>query len=232
MSGFSQKTTALSLICLTSLIGQFAFSEEWVCRWSADKDGFALDNKAILDPQDDFPIGVCLDANTGFTSREKIAIMTSIDIWEDEYKNYKREKWGRDANYIKGIPPENLFVDCDIGNIKLWIYKSPLKYGTGGTIQPVIAEGWFSDYLTHFDIAINSHIFTDSRTEINSYYFMFADTVTHELGHALGIPHLQDDRLMFHDNRKCNNKERFCLPSKEAFDSFLEPYMDSISFKK
>ena len=56
----------------------------------------------------------------------------------------------------------------------------------------------------------------------------FIDVFMHELGHALGIPHLRHDDLMFLTLDACGDKSTVCRPSDLTFESFLAVYEPEI----
>ena len=111
-----------------------------------------------------------------------------MQIWNTKYRNYKINRWGS-AN-VAGIPDGPLFVEsCNRykHNI-IYTFKDNLAGTTLGMYSPVDDFWDFRDFYAI--IRIDTHNKKGHYREWPRVFFI--NVMTHELGHGLALPHMDD----------------------------------------
>ena len=178
--------------------------------------------KYSIVPANHYPWGVCvlkpsfisdvIETNVNETTKkEDVWTRSAMNIWNEEYKRYKKRRWGR------GDPvemPGTLFTEsCDRERYNI-IYTVKKELPTGGAEQQFFADNE------------NSYIFSviqmDQKDWDRSAYI---NTMLHELGHALGIHHLSQEKteVMLSHGQGCPEGD-ICGITDADFESFLWPY--------
>ena len=199
---------------------------------------------AVL-PKALFPFGVCFDppefVSLYQTRRDKMDIPYGIRHfdergwtreamrkWNIKYNNYKIYRWG--SADVVGIPAGPLFVescDRDEHNIIYIVYHNLLG-NTAGRYTSVDEDDGRDFYAI---IEIDTHLKKGNR----SYYpdrkwtrALFVNVMTHELGHALGLPHMKAENsdIMTSHGFGCKDyaTENICELKDYDFERFLWPY--------
>ena len=192
-------------------------------------------------PAGHYPFGVCLRKPWYLDGRETsteedVWIYEAIEVWNRGYDNYINRTWGDTINpypyvvssYNSGnvnrvvyIPDGPLFKHdtCDSSKRNLiYVTINDLDMGVYGTYQPVDS---YWDFLQFYGkIEINKH-------KTANYKALFINVMIHELGHALGIPHLPPEttHLMRQVNYGCDEYyKNVCQLTDVEFEAFLRPY--------
>jgi len=219
-------------------------AEEWVERCTHSKTGFTYHLFALLD-LDDFPIEVCIDR--GFSQEKINDIYTAFALWNDAYLNYvfdnvnllvKKGALTRMGNKKVEFTkiPVRLFTQCDKNKDPYILikHKSLNKLGNTdylGSTKP-IDNGVLFKNLDYILITITTDrplITSDTNRQMRKHtkdYFL--DIVLHELGHAIGIPHIKNDSLMKWEYERCDSFSGICYPTDRSIRVFLNPYLAGI----
>ena len=215
------------ILCTMLFVGHPALGFKWKNRCSYNSGSYENLELIIWDWRQDFPLKLCVEWSD-FTNSEKQWIKLGKDIWNTDYKNYKRRRWGEQR--MTGIPKGNLFVfsceDYHDTNV-IPVVKEDLGFANGR-----YQTNWILFYGSYAKIIMNNEgLSVDSKNKKRSSFFketFFIDVFMHELGHALGIPHLRHDDLMFLTLDACGDKSTVCRPSDLTFESFLAVYEPEI----
>ena len=188
-------------------------------------------------PKSFFPWGVCFNkpyfreiggASTT-SSREDKWTREAMQVWNTKYDNYKINRWG--SNYVIGIPDGPLFVescDRDEHNI-IYTVKANLPDDTLGRYKDV--DEFWDWRIFYAIIAMDTHWKNGRPREWTRAYFI--NVMIHELGHALGIPHLTDEsEIMTSHGFGCTKpKLNACDLQSVDFEKFLWPYDPQDAYK-
>ncbi len=181
-------------------------------------------------PAKNYPWGICFSEYAHFNRRERDLTREAMHKWNIEFDNYKIRRWGyNDYQDMVNIPNGKLFIEsCDYGKYNI-IY--PKK-------ENLSSKRWWAYYRSidtiwdlwtfHGEVVMNSQKnFSDS---------LFTNVMIHELGHALGLPHVKDhgegnrhknlSEFMLPAGLGCENywKGDICEFTDYDFKTFIQPF--------
>ena len=174
----------------------------------------------ILLPVKFYPWGVCLGPSSELSWTEDDWTRDAMYVWNNRFEDFKKRIWG--THDVVRIPKGALFVescDSDEHNI-IYLYKEKLSFPS----EKIYTLGYYQPHHYWWDFMnFHANIVMDSNTKWNRAYFM--NVMIHELGHALGIPHIQTDIMQSHGFGCKNYKTTsICALQDYDFDKFLQPY--------
>ncbi len=183
-------------------------------------------------PEDSFPWGVCMKLS-GFTEQQKDWTRRAMWEWNESYKRYKKRRWGT-ASVWKGIPApkknDKLFYEresCEFEDFRrndlIYLVKELLRGKQLAHYKSTYHNPWFAPF---------SHSFWGVITVRENYHWTgshFVNVMIHELGHALGIPHLKPGKteIMLSHGFSCGERrgrDKICKLRDKDFESFLWSY--------
>lgn len=166
-----------------------------------------------------FPWYICLDESK-LTHQEEEWTRIAMQRWNRGFKDFLDRKPGyRKAltrKRFKIIPEGTLFIDActNYSDGIIRITKVKQSAGNVATFYPQVQQD-----VGRFNVLIEM----DKR---NWDRELFINTMMHELGHALGIPHLipAESGVMALINSDCE-EDKICSLTDKDFEVFLEPYL-------
>ena len=153
----------------------------------------------------------------------------AMRIWNIEYKEYKIRRWGSDN--VARIPRGPLFVQsCDRNNYNIvYILKANLPGHSAGEYK-YIDTTW--DWKIFYGVILmDTHLPSGLRRTWSRV--LFTNIMIHELGHALGIPHLDPNISEFMASQNYPNCEEsidICHFQSADFEAFLQPYNPEFAY--
>ena len=186
-----------------------------------------------------FPWGVCffipgfldIEGASETSSLEDEWTKDAIQKWNISYTNYKVNRW--ESTDVVGIPEGPLFVkSCDRDKYNI-IYT--VKNDIGSYTEDTWGRYWnvdsFWDFRTFYAVIEmdNEHFFNSGKPRVwNRAHFV--NVMMHELGHALGLPHMKGENSKIMTSNgfggQCKDQEdkRLCNFTDYDFYRFLKPY--------
>ena len=182
-----------TVVCQSLAISQPLISND-KCEYTNKKYGvFSYENQYTLLPWENYPWGVCLES-FDLTDKEKEWTRLAMRFWNEGYKKYAKKR----ATEIPQLKDYKiLFIEtCDktTRNI-IDVKKAYLSWEAGRYVEENTFARWKLEREVSlfkkscsWEIEFLGSIELQNRYEWSSHFFL--NVMMHELGHALGIPHL------------------------------------------
>ncbi len=171
-----------------------------------------------------YPWGVCHSHYAEFSREEREWTRVAMETWNVGYKNYLLNRWG--TTDMVNIPDGPLFVESCNSDKRNIIYTGK-KYMKG-------SWAYYSPRDYSFDFSYFHGIIV-----VSSYWGLsdnvFINVMIHELGHALGLPHVRDHGK--HNRHKnlsqfmltrgfggCEFRDDTCEFTDYDFETFIAPF--------
>ncbi len=193
--------------------------------YSAETCGYKRTMEML--PYDEYPWGICHSEYAHFNRRERELTRHALERWNAGYKNYLLSRWG--TTDMVNIPKGKLFIEsCNYEKYNI-IYTKKEDFGLKKRWAYYIAIDTNWDLWTfHGEVVMNSlKNFSD---------FLFTNIMIHELGHALGLPHVRDhgegnrhknlSRLLIPAGFGCTFEYDICEFTDYDFEAFIAPFTD------
>ena len=175
-------------------------------------------------PEHVYPWGVCLKTSD-IPDIEKEWTRLAMHRWNTGYANYQYNRWGT-KGYVNGVPDDPLFVDSCNGSKHNLIFQG--RYNL-----PDWIEGQYNtidrDKDQFFGMVIMDTYLPDGSVRVWDREH-FINVMIHELGHALGVPHLRPEETQimtshgFGEGCKYSYETEICDLEPADFEQFLKPY--------
>ncbi len=191
---------------------------------------------------EEYPWGVCLE-KSNLTDKEKEWTRHAIKNWNEGYKKYAKKR----VNEIPQLKKQKLLFietcqhqknDTEDYGIKDHGIIDIEKGGLPNENETLFGY-WQPSFKISFDgnckwkVGIKGFIRVKRMSKVKTKQ-RFINIMTHELGHAIGIPHLPPWGLFEQENTQimygkqlvlftpCNTKRQICKPKNADFNAFVK----------
>ncbi len=181
------------------------------CHYNSEHKSFKARVHRILGAMD-YPWGVCLNTNN-ISSTEAEWTREAMRRWNKEYEKYIKKH----SCLFLSAPDTLLFTESCNNQLFHIIYPQ----------KAILPSGALGGYRTKGDsTSFHGVVEMSSKTSWRKPHFI--NVMMHELGHALGIPHLdrEETEIMTSHNFRCGNrgKDKICQLKEVDFEAFLISY--------
>ena len=204
---------------------------ELICKLSWDSFSGTYYRKRHVDriPKNEFPLSVCVNFSD-FERHEISDIAIAINTWNTFHKEYVRKRKGKYKGFVEGDLFESTESACNGDLPIIWLEKDKLDSGTLGKftfMQRTASE----DEVCGFLFCRMVIVYPEQKIQVapNLPPYVLTNVFLHELGHALGIPHLkeeEDPMMMSFMIDVC--KHQTCPPTDKTFDIFYKGKLELI----
>ena len=191
----------------------------------------------------EFPLNLCVNW-LDFSAKEADLIKKAVQIWNKEYQKYINKTYR--CNAYKPNSACYKLPGAEISQNRQTVHQ---LFNLNCKGSPIVSLARYSfNNLKEGYVLGNTHtnlfiwlltnnpvkIYITKKRQLLAYPKQyrkpwnaapfFIDVVLHELGHALGLPELKNDTLMFPDLSRCTFQQKPCAPTRLTFESFLSMY--------
>ncbi len=175
---------------------------------------FITENKRTMEmlPYNKYPWGMCFNEYHHFSNNEREWTKEAINKWNIGYDNYKIRRWGYGGyQNMYNIPNGKLFIEsCDSDKYNIiYLLKEDLRHRKAIAYYSAIDTIWDGEYF------YGKIIMTDWKDWTKAH---FINVMIHEMGHALGLPHVMDHGKY----ERYKNLSELMIPAGFGCDLYLQ----------
>lgn len=190
----------MSLLALTIVLSffiAFNFSPEFAAKYYSEQTDFTETSVPVTKYSwDKDNIESCIYVEEGVANAYYVWTKLSVQKWRHALQEYTGNylEWNITARFVKTE------VDLELCDVKLYIYDNYRDFPdypaqTGAYTSVVLGDGLENNDSLDMRIYLSPVVLHgDGQTEINLPPYAFRNSAVHEIGHALGLGHMQSQR--------------------------------------
>jgi len=182
---------SISLFSLSAfLITAFSFTPALAAKYYADQSNFAETSVPVANYRwNQSSIVGCIYKENGVDNSYYVWTKLAVQNWRQALREYtgNQDAWGITAHYVSSI------ADLEFCDIKIYIYSTyrefpeyPVQTGAYTSVK-VKAGGGLDASIFLAPLVLHG----DGKTEIDLPTYAFRNSAVHEVGHVLGLAHMQ-----------------------------------------